>query len=192
MEARGRELFRPKICWASKEPAQLCLEDALKKIHDFFRVDTVEARLSRGETTIPGYSVDRYMYGSSDDNAQPTIIFDSKSKVYRNNARNCLEEEAIVVDVRGIGLEFYELGPVLSAGDPTAPIFESTESSSSEDTLQKPLGLSITIDSTTCVIGGVISIKGRLFGLTAGHAFNDIDFENGISTKFIRFIRIFS
>lgn len=106
-------------------------------------------------------------------------------------------DEAIEVDARGIGLEFYESGPVLSAsqtttGDPPAPISGLAENSS-EDILRRPLGVSITIESTTCVIGGVISIKGRLFGLTVGHAFDGIDLGKGIPTKFIRFIkRIFS
>jgi len=177
MEARlGKLEFLPKKCWSSLPPAQSCLQDTWTKIEGFFQLDTVQTRLTRGETTNPGYCFDRFMYGRSEDNAQPTIIFDSKSKVYRNNARIFLADEAIEVDARGIGLEFYESGPVLSAGDPPAPISGFAESSSLEDTLRRPLGVSITIESTTCVIGGVISIKGRLFGLTVGHAFNDIDF----------------
>ena len=173
--------FHRRKCWAALPPAQECLKDTWAKIERLFCIDTIQIDLTSGETTTPGYSFDRFMYGRDVNDAQPTIIFDSKSKVYRRNARRILNDAAIEVDARGIGLQFYKRGPVLSASQETGDsLAKEPECSSSKNISQYATGASITIESTTCTMGGLISINGKLFGLTVGHAFNGINLGKGI------------
>jgi hypothetical protein len=159
----------------------------LIEIDNFFQIDTNETSLALGQSVDPGFSFDRFMYGQDVDNAQPAIIFESKSEIIRGNARRMLNDAAIEVDARGIGLQFYEKGPVLSAsqetGDPLAEKSGIPEGSSSKDISQYNTGASVSIESTTCTMGGLISIDGKLFGLTVGHAFNGISPGKGIFQK---------
>lgn len=173
-------------CWAALPPAQLCLHDTWTKIESLFGKDTIQTALAKGVVTNPGYSFDRCMYGRRESDAQPTIIFDSENSAYRRNVKQILCDEAIEVDARGIGLEFYEKGPILSVGETlgdTGAKISGIPQSSSDDSPRRPCGVSVVIGSTTvvCTMGGVISISGELFGLTVGHAFNETSQEKGIS-----------
>ncbi|KAI9745909.1 MAG: hypothetical protein M1818_000590 [Claussenomyces sp. TS43310] len=80
------------------------------------------------------------MHGRSVRDAQPAILFNSQSSVYRTNAKRILEDAAIEFDARGVGLQFYPNGPVLMAdqemGDPVPKKFEITKGHPSKKILQ--------------------------------------------------------
>lgn len=101
-------------CWVALAPARPCLIDAMGQIEAL--VLKRQCDIWDGERTSPGCVWDRSMYGRSIQDAQPTIIFSSSSKICRRNAKRIIQEENIQVDPRGIGIEYYENGPEFLAG----------------------------------------------------------------------------
>lgn len=164
-----------RLCWAAQDPAQKYLKETLCRIEDLVNIDRVQIALRSGNSSRPGYSFDRFMYGQAEDAAQPTIIFDCESRTYRRNAKRILMDEGMRVERRGIGLQFYKQGPVLSASSAAADYLTHVHGTSKERTLRsifhQSLGLLIRTDSMLCTLGGVLSVNGALFGLTVGHAF---------------------
>ncbi|KAH7327555.1 hypothetical protein BKA65DRAFT_68914 [Rhexocercosporidium sp. MPI-PUGE-AT-0058] len=114
-------------CWIALEPAKRCLNEAIQQIENLIIVKR-NADVWDGEQTSPGCVWDRSMHGRSVKDAQPSVIFSSSSKICRRNAKRIIKEEKIVVDPRGIGIEYYETGPEFLAG------FDDLEDGSSSHT----------------------------------------------------------
>ncbi|KAE9365459.1 hypothetical protein N431DRAFT_353051 [Stipitochalara longipes BDJ] len=111
MEWQIRSSLWTMTCWAALPPAKYCLSDVVSQIEAL--VSERSCDIWDGERTSRGCTWDRSMYGHSIQDAQPTIIFSSSSKMCLRNAKRIIHEENIQVDPRGIGIEYYENGPVL-------------------------------------------------------------------------------
>jgi hypothetical protein len=188
MEARYMPMFRTSTCWPAKIPARDCLIDSMKQLEDLLEIRSRD--FWDRETTSPGCIWDASMHGRSVDDAQPTIILSSTSKIFRHNAREIIEDHDFRVDPRGIGIEYYSRGPEFFAGDSPAINNPGTylagfEGIDGEETTIAPndsrvleipesIGVPILVGSTKCTMGGLIVIDKKLFGLTVAHAF-----ENG-------------
>jgi len=184
-------------CWVATSPAKPCLTEAIGQIDAL--VEKRKRDIWNGERTAPGCTWDRSMYGRSINDAQPTIIFSSSSKVIRQNAKQIIRDENIHVDPRGIGIEYYETGPEfmagtvdLEAGCQTIPPFDlsflkakgsvghqrvpsysSNQHANMQKTPPKPnvSGALACVGSVSCTVGGVLVIKQELYCLTVAHAF---------------------
>jgi hypothetical protein len=109
-----KTLLSRRVCWPPLTPARETLLEPWERIEEL--VSTREPDFWRGEsTTSRGCAWERWMYGSSTKNAQPTILFCSSSKKCRSNAAKIIESEDIEVDIPGAGLEFYKTGPVFTS-----------------------------------------------------------------------------
>jgi hypothetical protein len=101
-------------CWIALSPAQPCLRHTMDRIEILLL--NRKSEVWGGDHTDRGCTLHPSMHGRSIKVAQPTIIISSSSKVCRRNAKTIIQDEKIKVDSRGIGIEFYEIGPVYLAG----------------------------------------------------------------------------
>jgi hypothetical protein len=157
------------------------------------------------------------MHGGSVNDAQPTIIFSSLSKICRRNAKNIILHEGIAVDPRGIGMEYYSTGSDFFAGpnglgedldfvisdslpdlltnlpSSSKRSFKSSSSSNRSTPTQEgtprqqmtPYKVNsslISVRSTSCTLGGLVSIDGKLYGLTVAYAFERDGILNNFGT----------
>jgi len=206
-------------CWIPLTPARPCLLEAMEQIERLLQERNRD--FWDGENTTPSCSWDISMHGRSVNDAQPSIIFSSLSKICRRNARNIIAHEDIAVDPRGIGMEYYSAGPDFFAGsqdlgantdldisdlfpDRSAnslrssrfsfkSLSNSNKSSPSQggtprhqSTTCKVNGSLISVQSTSCTLGGLVSIDGELYGLTVAHAFERDGILNSLGTLFNR------
>jgi len=199
MEWQLRSSLLTMSCWVAQHPARPCLTDAIVQIEAL--VAKRECDIWDGERTSRGCGWDRSMYGRSMQDAQPTIIFSSSSKVCLRNARKIIHDENIQVDPRGIGIEYYENGPAflqatgsldLEEGFPSPssirsrlsgekssnpggilPTYPNERHQSSLSRVSKPAinGALVSIGPVSCTIGGVLIVNDELYGLTVAHAF---------------------
>lgn len=197
MEWRISAPFSSMTCWIALAPARPCLTDVMDQIEALFEKRNRE--LWDGETTAPGCAWDRSMHGKSVDDAQPTIVFSSLSKVCRRNARNIILDENIKVDPRGIGMGYYTTGPEFFAGEvanrrrdgrttppqprlkassqstsanrQTGALFEAFRDDSPDPEFPEVVGSSVRIGAKDCSMGGIIAIEGKLYTLTVAHVF---------------------
>jgi len=197
-------------CWVALAPARPCLIDAMGQIEAL--VLKRQCDIWDGERTSPGCVWDRSMYGRSIQDAQPTIIFSSSSKICRRNAKRIIQEEDIQVDPRGIGIEYYENGPGFSAGPfdsldleagcPTPPsksklpqekavtsagnllAYSNNHRESSPTRNAKPAinAALVHVGDVSCTMGGVLVVDGELYVLTVAHAF-DCEIETNAETQ---------
>jgi hypothetical protein len=118
MKWRIKDGFNKRKCWIALPPASNVLRSAIEQIE----ILLVERNrdVFDGEITAPACSYDATMFGCSVDDAQPTVIFSSSSDICRRNAKNIIAGQEIHVDPRGVGMEYYRIGPQLFAG--TAPL----------------------------------------------------------------------
>lgn len=219
MEWRFQTPLHIMNCWIPLLPARPCLIEAMEQIERLLQERNRD--VWDGENTTPGCSWDISMHGRSVNDAQPTIIFSSLSKICRRNAKGIIANEDIAVDPRGIGMEYYSTGPDFFAGPQglgagadgetselvpdlltnlTFSSNRSLKSSSSsnqsnpsqEGTLRhqsttcKVNGNLISVQSTSCTLGGLVSIDGELYGLTVAHAFERDGILNSLGTLFDR------
>ncbi|KAL3422643.1 hypothetical protein PVAG01_06799 [Phlyctema vagabunda] len=198
MKWRIKDGTRRKKCWIALLPASDPVGNAIEKIesalyernHDFFD----------GIVTDTGCSYDPTMFGLSVEDAQPTVVFSSDSEKCRQNAKNIITDKGILVDPRGIGMEYYGRGPQFYTGTETGNYRGQTGDSdpkmldkkqpphSSSDNRMQDVASSpsvvavpfskqainkelVMIGRVNCTIGGIIAIDDQLFGLTVAHAF---------------------
>jgi len=198
MEWQIRTPLRIMSCWIAMPPAKPCLTNVVEQIETL-----VEKRMYDiwdGEQTSPGCAWDRSMHGRSINDAQPTVIFSSSSKVCRKNAKRIIQEENIQVDPRGIGIEYYETGPKFLGGPlnvqthhmPSVLNFSHSKkrshasnrrfpSSSGNQQLESATyrpdivmnGTAVDIGGCSCTIGGILWIENRAVALTVAHVFEE-------------------
>jgi hypothetical protein len=189
MEWRPSASLFTLTCWVARDPARLCLLETMKSIETL--VSERQEEIWDGVNTSPGCSWDPSMLGKTVHDAQPTIIFHSSNSICRRNAKRMIKHERIVVDPRGIGIEYFELAPaflagpvkfeaeinttstlepITSRGKDTAILDEASTGSSSKPTVN---GILVDVGSVVCTIGGLIVVNNEIFGLTVAHAFED-------------------
>jgi hypothetical protein len=212
MEWRFKFPPHTRNCWIPLVPARPCLLEAMEQIERLLKERNRD--IWNGENTTPSCSWDISMHGRSVSDAQPTIIFSSSSKICRRNAKNIIANEDIAVDPRGIGMEYYSTGPSLFASlagvidielagpylltDLPSSSKRSSKSSSSSNrsvhsqertSREQPTACSvngslISVQSTSCTLGGLVSIDGELYGLTVAHAFEGDGIQNSLMILF--------
>lgn len=185
-------------CWIAIPPARASLIAVITQIESL--VEKRKCDIWEGEKTSPGCAWDRSMHGRSINDAQPTVIFSSTSRICRKNAKRIIQEENIQVDPRGIGIEYYETGPKFLAGNldpptrhiPSKDSLTLTENSSSLFSLPgfrtspggqqlswnsgssfSITGLAVSIGQKSSTLGGVLSINNTLLALTVAHVFEE-------------------
>lgn len=184
-------------CWVATAPAQRCLTAAIIQIEAL--VESRKNDVWDRERTTLGCSWDRSMHGRSLDDAQPTIIFSSASKICLRNAKRIVRDEKIKVDPRGIGIQYYENGPMflarasdLESGlqhmdnnirirprekEAIAKEQVSRDNSASHQesihsrTIASINGALVVAGLASCTIGGVLAVADKLLLLTVAHAF---------------------
>jgi hypothetical protein len=197
MEWKLKAPLRTMSCWIATSPAKPCLTEAIGQIDAL--VEKRKHDIWDGEHTTPACVWDRSMYGRSINDAQPTIIFSSSSKIIRRNAKQIIRDENIQVDPRGIGIEYYETSPEFMAGTvdleagrqaippfdhpfseakgsvehQRVPSYSSSQNVSMQKASPKPnvSGALVRVGSVSCTVGGVLVIKQELYCLTVAHAF---------------------
>lgn len=217
MEWRFKLPLHTMNCWIPLLPARPCLLETMEQIETLLQERNRD--IWDGENTTPGCSWDISMHGRSVNDAQPTIIFSSVSKICRRNAKSIIANEDIAVDPRGIGMEYYSTGPDFFGGprdleagmggerselfpdlltnlpSSSKPSFKSSSSSNQsiprregiaghQSTTCKVNGSLISVQSTSCTLGGLVSIDGELYGLTVAHAFERDGILKCLSTLF--------
>jgi hypothetical protein len=198
MEWQIKSPLRIMTCWVAMAPAKLCLMNVVKQIEAL--VEKRKYDIWDGEKTSPGCAWDRSMHGRSVNDAQPTVIFSSSSKICRKNAKRIIQEENIQVDPRGIGIEYYESGPKFLAGPlnlqnhhissvisfshseidspaseqsfPASSVTQEIESISRTPGLVIS-GIEVDVRGWTCTIGGILLINNRAVALTVAHVFEE-------------------
>ena len=187
-----------KKCWVALSPASIALSEAVEKIESVLIGRNRD--VFNGEDTSPACSYDPTMFGRSVHDAQPTVIFSSSSEICRKNAKRILENEDILVDPRGVGLDYYCTGPQFFAGvmdinvatesntkgQLSANQSESSSMSSKPSVtsasrkqqqpalllLKRPLnGELAMVGGSRCTIGGIIVVGDKIYGLTVAHVF---------------------
>jgi len=191
-------------------PAKPCLMNVIKQIEAL--VEKRKYDIWDGERTSPGCAWDRSMHGRSINDAQPTVIFSSSSKVCRKNAKRIIREENIQVDPRGIGVEYYGAGPkflggplnlqthqmssVLSFAESgkSSPGSEGVNPISSADQQLQPTspklnfainGTSVDVGGSSCTIGGILGVDNKAVALTVAHVFEKQVEDSGGEKQFL-------
>jgi hypothetical protein len=168
-----RDWFRPKTAWGAQNAALRPLQLARSAIQSL-----IESRMEdffSGVAVQPGWALEVAMYGRSVDDAQPTVICSSPNSRCRSNASNIIAQEQIIVDDRGIGIEFYH-DPVIfysGKGPISAPdygrLYDAHYMTPSNG-LHPPF--MIEVCGNTCTVGGSIMVNGQTYFLTIAHAFD--------------------
>ena len=112
------------------------------------------------------------MHGRTMDDAQPKIICSSTSGRCRRNAKRIILREEIVVDDRGIGLEFYS-DPLILYGARGSSSAEAVQNHSIGGTCSDQNAVTIEIGSGKCTGGGMVLLDGEPYLLTIAHTFED-------------------
>ncbi|KAH6715694.1 hypothetical protein BKA61DRAFT_671985 [Leptodontidium sp. MPI-SDFR-AT-0119] len=124
----------------------------------------------RGEPIPTGCALERYMYGRSVKNAQPTIIGFVSSQRFRRNAKEILEDYDFQIDPRGIGIDYYSSHPVYFGGQALGSTASKSRSSDQPTGLPQFIGTAIQAGNTAFTLGGPIVVDDKIVGLTVAHA----------------------
>jgi hypothetical protein len=166
--------WRKRSAWGANPPARAPLLEAMGRLADVI----AERREDfwNGESTQPGWTLEYTMHGKTLDDAQPKVICSSTSSGCRRNAKRIILEEEILVDERGIGLEFSS-DPLILYGymGLSSPGFHQSHkidrSLPGTCSIQSPV--TIEIGSKKCTGGGIVLLDGEPFLLSVAHMFED-------------------
>lgn len=163
-----------RSAWAAGPPAKAPLIDAMGRVADL--IERRSEDFWNGESTQPGWALEYAMHGRDLDDAQPKIICSSTSGNCRRNAKRIITSEEIVVDHRGIGLEFSS-NPLILLGGSSSSSSEAVQSRSFEgclsDTCSIPSPVTIELGSKRCTGGGIVILDDEPYLLTVAHALED-------------------
>lgn len=160
------------FCWRVTGPALQTFRELSIPIKDF--LDRRQEDIERGEKKPQTVSFHMLMVGSEPAKAEPTIIFASKNKQQRTYASVLIKQEKLLEDYPGVKIKTL---PKMSAVHRSGPLLSDPNSKAHSDDgiylinrFSSACGALISYGGSKLgTLGGVILIKGVLYGLATQH-----------------------
>ena len=170
-------------CWEVRGPALAAMESLSGKVTNL--LNSNQELPNKSDPKACTVSFNMWMIGYEPKSAEPTVVFSSRSASQRAAAKTLLKDSKLLDPYPGVKIKTLDRIPaVYHVKDFSRANFDENMENDIfvMDSTRGPCGSSITVgDQRHATLGGIITINGLYYGVSAQHIRYKIQVEDGES-----------